>query len=39
LKVVRTWRALFIIDNCEHLLGGAADFVASVLSAAPHLVV
>ncbi len=39
LNVVRTWRALFIIDNCEHLLRDAAELVECLLTAAPDLVV
>jgi predicted ATPase len=35
LNVVRTWRALFIVDNCEHVLRGAAELVESLLAAAP----
>jgi predicted ATPase/class 3 adenylate cyclase len=39
LNVVRTWRALFIVDNCEHLLRDAAELVDCLLVAAPDLVV
>src|SRR5262249_6399549 len=39
LNVVRTWRALFIVDNCEHLLRDTAELVECVLTAAPDLVV
>lgn len=28
-------RALLIVDNCEHLISGAADFVADVVAGAP----
>jgi predicted ATPase len=39
LNVVRTWRALFIVDNCEHLLRAAADLAECLLAAGPDLVV
>ncbi len=39
LNVVRTWRALLIVDNCEHLLRGAAELVECLLAAGPDLVV
>ncbi len=32
-------RRLLVLDNCEHVLAAAADFVASALTACPHLVV
>jgi predicted ATPase/class 3 adenylate cyclase len=39
LAVIRTWRALFIFDNCEHLCDGAADLVGAMLAAGADLVV
>ena len=39
LNVVRTWRALFIVDNCEHLLRDAAVLVERLLAACPDLIV
>jgi predicted ATPase len=39
LKVVGKWRALFIVDNCEHLLRDAAELVECLLGAGPDLVI
>jgi predicted ATPase/class 3 adenylate cyclase len=36
---VRSWRALLIVDNCEHLLRVAADLVRSLLAVGPDLTV
>jgi predicted ATPase len=36
---VRNWRALLIVDNCEHLLRAAADLVRGLLAAGPDLTV
>jgi predicted ATPase/class 3 adenylate cyclase len=32
LETVRAWRALLIVDNCEHLLRAAADLVCNLLA-------
>jgi predicted ATPase len=32
-------RAMLLIDNCEHLLDGASELVATLLGASPRLVV
>ncbi len=37
LDVVSTWRALLLVDNCEHLLGEATDLVLAVMAAAPNI--
>ena len=34
---LRAKRALFILDNCEHLIGASAQFVTAVLRAAPYV--
>jgi predicted ATPase len=39
LNVVGKWRALFIVDNCEHLVRGAADLVECLLAVGQDLVV
>jgi hypothetical protein len=39
LAVIRTWRALFIVDNCEHISESTADLVGAMLAAGPDLVV
>lgn len=37
LRRVRPWQALFILDNCEHVLDPVASVVSRLLEAAPHL--
>jgi predicted ATPase/class 3 adenylate cyclase len=39
LGVIRSWRALLIVDNCEHISEGAADLIHAMLAAAPDLVI
>jgi predicted ATPase len=39
LEMVRSWRALLILDNCEHLLRAVAGLVGDVLAAGPELTV
>ena len=34
---LRSKRSLFILDNCEHLIGASAAFAAAILRAAPHV--
>jgi predicted ATPase/class 3 adenylate cyclase len=37
LAVIQRWRALFIVDNCEHMTDGVADLVGAMLAAGPEL--
>jgi predicted ATPase/class 3 adenylate cyclase len=39
LEMIRSWRALLILDNCEHLLRSVAELVIDLLAAAPELTV
>ena len=39
LETVHAWRALLILDNCEHLLRPAAELIRSVLRVAPTVTV
>src|SRR5262249_52172782 len=39
LGVIQTWRALLIVDNCEHISDGAADLVQEMVTTGPELVV
>jgi predicted ATPase/class 3 adenylate cyclase len=39
IRFLRTKRLLLVLDNCEHLLGAAADVVRSLEQACPDLVV
>ena len=34
---LRSKRALFILDNCEHLIGASAEFAAALLRSAPNV--
>jgi predicted ATPase len=37
LDLVAGWRALLVVDNCEHLLSSLADLVRDLLTAGPEL--
>ncbi|MEP7355672.1 MAG: tetratricopeptide repeat protein [Anaerolineales bacterium] len=36
---VRHWRALLVLDNCEHLIAACAELAEQLLRACPHLAV
>ena len=39
LAAVRSWRALLVVDNCEHLLTDAAALVQAIMAECPDVVV
>ena len=37
VKVIKSWQALLIFDNCEHLIEGAARFISAVIRGCPKI--
>ena len=39
VKVIKSWQALLVFDNCEHLIEGAAHFISAVIRGCPKIAV
>ena len=39
VKVIKSWQALLVFDNCEHLIEGAARFISAVIRGCPKIAV
>ena len=37
VKVIKSWQALLVFDNCEHLIEGAARFISAVVRGCPKI--
>ena len=39
IKVIKSWQALLVLDNCEHLIEGAVHFISAVIRGCPKIAV